>query len=338
MDLLMDVGSSNIKWKIYEEGKGTGEGSIPFPAPLRDEYPYFEVDGEESIGCVQKIIRLFSPSRTFFSVQMHGYILLKNGKPVTPYISWRDKRGEGITPHFSITQEYGVSLKPNLPRLSLQTLHTDADSFCTLGSFLSYCLTGRNETHITDAAASGFFNVKLKSIDECRLYLPEASFYVKEIGRYASSRIYTPTGDQQASVLGAVSACSEHGNGYVMNLGTAGQLCMISEKFIRGDFESRPYFYGKTLCTVTGLPAGEFLKRQKNADRTQTEEIMYQKYFSALQKLPRRKSILAVGGVTKYHRDLVERVLNRLGLDYFVDEKSGAIEGLKILAGEAEKR
>ncbi len=32
MDLLIDVGSSNIKWKIYEEGKGTGEGSIPFPA------------------------------------------------------------------------------------------------------------------------------------------------------------------------------------------------------------------------------------------------------------------------------------------------------------------
>ena len=102
MDLLIDVGSSNIKWKIYEEGKGTGEGSLPFPVPLRDEYPYFEVDGEEIIGCVQKIIRLFSPSRTFFSVQMHGYILLKNGKPVTPYISWRDKRGEGITPHFPL--------------------------------------------------------------------------------------------------------------------------------------------------------------------------------------------------------------------------------------------
>ena len=109
-------------------------------------------------------------------------------------------------------------------------------------------------------------------------------------------------------------------------------------KIYSGRLRESAVFLRKDALHGDRFARGEFLERQENADRTQTEEIMYRKYFSALQKLPRRKSILAVGGVTKYHRDLVERVLNRLGLDYFVDEKSGAIEGLKILAGEAEKR
>lgn len=80
---------------------------------------------------------------------MHGYVLLKEGREATGYISWRDERGKDLPPDFALTEEYGVRIKPNLPRLSLQAQSVAADEFCTLGSYLVYRLTGKNTTHVT---------------------------------------------------------------------------------------------------------------------------------------------------------------------------------------------
>ena len=327
MDLYIDIGSTNIKWS-----HGKTAGKIPFPAAFDAAYPRYEVRADEIFSIVLNLIDTHRPQRAFFSVQMHGYVLLKEGREATGYISWRDERGKDLPPDFALTEEYGVRIKPNLPRLSLQAQSVTADEFCTLGSYLVYRLTGKNTTHVTDAAASGFYNVKTGARDACRYRLPEAVYRVQEAGRYKDTAVFSPVGDQQASVLGAWKG-RENAEGYVLNLGTAAQLCCTAEGFAAGDFESRPYFGGNTLCTVTGLPGGGYISRTIGTTSAKAlRETLAEAYASALKKLPPRKKIIVTGGVVHYHRILIEETLETLQKAYVLNEGADALAGLKILA------
>ena len=329
MDLYIDIGSTNIKWS-----HGKTAGKIPFPAAFDAAYPRYEVRADEIFSIVLNLIDTHRPQRAFFSVQMHGYVLLKEGREATGYISWRDERGKDLPPDFALTEEYGVRIKPNLPRLSLQAQSVTADEFCTLGSYLVYRLTGKNTTHVTDAAASGFYNVKTGARDACRYRLPEAVYRVQEAGRNKDTAVFSPVGDQQASVLGAWKG-RENAEGYVLNLGTAAQLCCTAEGFAAGDFESRPYFGGNTLCTVTGLPGGGYISRTIGTTSAKAlRETLAEAYASALKKLPPRKKIIVTGGVVHYHRILIEETLETLQKAYVLNEGADALAGLKILAEE----
>lgn len=318
-DLYIDIGSTNIKWKR--------EGQIfqtSFPAPVLANNNRFEVDAEEIFNIVRSLIK--DDDRVFFSVQMHGYVLLKDGLAVSNYISWRDERGANSAPAFTISKEYGVDIKPNLPRLSLQTQTVEFDEFCTLGSYLVYRLTGNNQTHISDAGPSGFYNVYTREQDKTAFKLPKATYTVQPVGYYGETLVYTPVGDQQASILGAVG---KDFNGYVLNLGTASQLCEILDGFVCGEFESRPYFDGKTLCTVTRLIGGGVI-----AEKTD-EEIylsLVKEYATALKKLPVCSRLVATGGLIKYRKKLLCKVLDELGVSYSFNENCDALAGLEILA------
>lgn len=331
MDLFIDVGSTNIKW-MDESGKAN---RLPFPAPERSDYPFFEVDAEKIYADIEEIIRSVLPQRVFFSVQMHGYVLLKRGKAVTKYISWRDERGGKLVPEFSLSAEYGVKIKPNLPRLSLQAQSVEADEFCTLGSYLVYRLTGINKTHITDGAASGFFNVVKRTSDKAPYSLFRVAYSVEEAGRYAASRIFTPVGDQQAAILGAKKRAEANGfkDCYILNLGTAAQLCAISKRFVSGDFESRPYFNGETLCTVTKLLGGGYLhERAGKKSEAELAEELYVDYAAAMKKLPERNRLLITGGVVAHRRRLLEKVGERLGRECMFNDSCDALDGLKIIS------
>ncbi|MBQ8885217.1 MAG: hypothetical protein IJY62_02450 [Clostridia bacterium] len=326
MDLFIDIGSTNFKWAFSDFPEKTY--ATPFPAPLRAEYPYFEVSASAISSLVKDVIDKSQPQRVFFSVQMHGYVLLKNGCPVTEYVSWRDERGASFSPAFTLTKEHGVDLKPNLPRLSLEAQTVEFDEFCTLGSYLVKSLTGINATHITDAAPSGFYNVKTRTAEEVPFRLPEALYSVDAVGMYGSSEIYSPIGDQQAAVLGATQAVGGF-DGYILNLGTAGQLCLVEKGFVSGEFESRPYFSGRTLCTITRLPGGGVISKHTDGE---IAERLVEEYGAARKKLPVRDKVLATGGLVKYRRELIETVLGRLGLRYEMNSESDALAGLSILA------
>ncbi len=321
MDLLIDVGSTNIKFQCNGEA-----GSVLFPAPKRYDGLFYEVDREKLFAEVEQIVDRFCAERVFFSVQMHGYLLARGGRFVTDYVSWRDKRGEGQTPAFSLTPEYGVHIKPNLPRLSLQTYKETADEFFTLGSYLVYRLTGVNASHITDLAPSGFYNTATRRADDVAYKLPREHYEVQKIGDYKSSSVYSPVGDQQAAVFGAWKE-----NCYILNLGTAGQMCTVSEDFVSGAFESRPYFGGKTLCTVTGIAGGAAIGDFAGRAR-ELEKFLYAEYRSAADKLPERDYIIVCGGVARYHEELLAGVLKRMNLPYEFYKESDALCGLQKIA------
>lgn len=340
--LLIDLGSTNIKYQLREGEKSLSHGSVPFPSPCLDDGIRFEVPLGKILDAVGKILTENEADELFLSVQMHGFILADaQTRTLTEYISWRDKRGTAYCSQTVIPKDSGESAKPNLPFLSLLSireenaeLYDKAAHFFTLGSYLAYFLTGKNVAHITDVAASGFYNVRKRSlqVSPYRVRIPEASYQVLSLGKFRGVSVFTPCGDQQCAVLGAGARENE----YVLNLGTAAQLCCLAECYVEGDFESRPYFGGNTLCTVTGLIGGGEMSKFSGSEETLAERL-YENYAAAITRLPRRDGILITGGVVGYRRETLCRVAERLKLPYRFHEGADALEGLDKLSKEQEK-
>jgi sugar (pentulose or hexulose) kinase len=115
--------------------------------------------------------------------------------------------------------------------------------------------------HITDAAASGFFNLKSKAWDDemiCMLdkslILPLVHSDVTRIG-YSSKfllDVFTEVGDQQASLYGTEMETGK----IIVNIGSGRQVADFKEPSQpRGDIQIRPYFGGKEIRTITHLPS-----------------------------------------------------------------------------------
>lgn len=331
-NLYIDIGSTNIK-SLEDGGKIE---RIPFPAPVLNENGKYEVNPFEIVGAVRRVVDSSSAERVFFSTQMHGYLLADgNGNLLTNYISWRDRRAETFHISLPMKKENGVDMKPNLPRAGVEAvkrerpdLFAQAKEFFTLGSYVAFSLTKRNASHITDLAASGFYNVKNRSTEQSFLCLPKAYYDVAPVGEYGGKTIYAPVGDTQCAAIG-----SGGDDGYVLNLGTAAQCLTRAEGFVCGDFESRPYFNGATLCTVTGLPGGGVIGAGKEDGLC---DKLYGAYSAALRRLPERKKIVAIGGTVRFHRELIENVLRRIGLPFSIRDGEDALSGLQKIAAENE--
>ena len=220
----------------------------------------------------------------YVSGQMGGYVIEKSGQ--FEIVSWQDQRSlqpqfernrielEHWLKHSSAFTETGSELRPGLPFLSLAVSQpypspsTHASPFRSVISFVTSYLTSfeANAMHITDAAASGFFNLKDKVWDEeligkldGSLILPMVHSEVSRIG-YSSKfgfEVFTGVGDQQASLLG-----TEIDQGkIVVNIGTGGQVAGFQEDSpLEAKFQIRPYFNGREIRTITHLPSGRALK------------------------------------------------------------------------------
>lgn len=337
-DLYIDVGSTNVKY-------ATDDGNVrskPFPNPSRNDEPYFEVPIEKILSVVKEIIAKEKDAENIWlSVQMHGYVLSDEAHtPLTPYISWRDKRFLTLNEEypFTIEKSYGTREKPNLAPFGIytiakekQTLFARARYFDTLGSYLYFALTGVFATHLTDACASGFYSLSgnKNALTEQKpfslLRFPAAETAVCARGTYDGKRVFVPVGDQQASIFGVAPRKNE----VVLNTGTAAQLCTVEDGVPLGDFETRPYFSGKTLCTVTGLIGGAVYDQK-------TEGEICENYASAIEKLPKKEKLVAVGGLAEYHAEAFRRIGKAISNQYELKTNTGAIKGLMNLANKNE--
>lgn len=334
--LYIDVGSTWIKWR---EDSGEREGEVKkarFPDRIDMPSPFYEVRIDEIVRIIEEIIEGTESESVYISVQMHGYLLGdRRGNLLTEYISWQDKRGKLVEFDGALPKRSGTAIKDNLPLLSINAMKTlkpeiygRFEEFFTLGSYIAYRLTGNNVTHITDAAATGFYDsVTCKSNVEDFL-VPCAMKEVCIAGRYKDRKIYSPVGDQQASVLGA----GGDGKGYILNIGTAAQVCAIAEGYTEGEYESRPYFKDRTLCTVTNRLGGAYLR--ENEEDPNLVHKLKSNYGEAIERLPKRDYILVTGGAMKYYGDVVKEALKPYGLEIKVNDSADALSGLKKLAEE----
>ncbi len=221
------------------------------------------------------------------SAQMHGFVLKRNGV-FGNYISWQDKRSMHDECHTfdklcktipsEIMMRSGMRLKTEMALCNLRSiLSTEGiikvsdseDSFelFTLGSYVTYMLTGKNATHASAAVPTGLFDVETGKVNEALLTLVGLDGLIMPqvmpfgaTGYYGDIPIYTEVGDHTAVLAGAdVDA------GYInMNMGTTSQVSCLAhgfhEEFYTKNYELRPYFDGKLVKVATKLPGGRSLQ------------------------------------------------------------------------------
>ena len=339
--LYIDIGSTDIKYRTDGE---RDPRKVPFPM-TRAREPFFEADAEQIFRTIARIIaRCPTAEKVLFSVQMHGYILRMRTGEILPYVSWRDRRAREMFAageyERTLLPMSGTSYKANLAPVSLQYRQraegldlADISEFYTLGSYLAFRLTGRNAAHITDAAASGFFDVYGNSTSPWGFRLPQALSEVRPIGEFEGKKIYPAVGDQQAAIASLPAHILRKCD--ILNLGTAAQLCCVGEEYLafgESCLECRPFFGGRYLYTATGLLGGGWLRG--NGTQPSAAERLAQSYARAIGKLPRRSALAVIGGgVAVHYAQLLRDALARLGIGYRM-VSADAADGLESIIEE----
>jgi len=332
--LLVDVGSTFIKYNVYNEisKKVLLYDKVAFPSPNLNKGCFFSVPISkinESIDLILEATQKFNCTKMFFCVQMHGYILRYTDNSFSDYISWRDNSGDISDVRLKNIDfnDMGTSLKRNLPLVKLAFKDISGEFF-TLGSYIVWRLTKKNATHITDAAATGFFYAESGKRNEFaeNLRMPKVYTDITPVGNYRDMIIYTAVGDHQSSFLGSGAADKK----YLLNIGTAIQIsCVHSGDYPDGEYEKRPYFDKKRLYTVSGLVGGGKIYDGEGCDE------LFSQILNAIKHLPPKKElILGGGGSEKFYRFLKEKN-EELGLKCSLAKENIGIEGLKMISNSA---
>lgn len=291
--IAIDIGSSYIKSAVLDPS-GVGllvQDKLPaIPKIVHTDPHLFELPAQAIVDKVRRIIDGYAAAYpgiggVLLSTQMHGFVYSCGGEDV--YVSWQDTRclkpmDSGGTSYLDYLKTLlspidmahcGVYLKPSLGLCNLYALLPErpADGVLyTLGSYILAALTGNNVCHISNAAPLGLADARTGQWD--RTILEKLGFGDMTLPRIAASdfevcgvyrcpingqdiALYPDFGDQQAAILG----CMAGDRDVVVNIATAAQLAQITDSFMPGPYEIRPYFEGKYLNVISNMPGGRNL-------------------------------------------------------------------------------
>ena len=138
-------------------------------------------------------------------------------------------------------------------------------SFCTIMDYFGMYLTGRKKPliHVSNAAGLGFFDSRKMRFEKEKLaemgvdtnWLPDVCTEIEKLGTYRGRTVTTAIGDNQASFLGAAG---DEENILLVNMGTGGQISVLSGQYFSGDgIEARPFLNGKYLLAGASLCGGK---------------------------------------------------------------------------------
>lgn len=328
--LGIDVGASYIKGAVLNLAEMRLEAvrRTPFPGFIAGKpAAYREVDPNEIIDRTRGLVDSFRASASecggiVFSGQMHGLITVDStGKALSNFISWQDERG--LTPHPSARGTYfelvaskvsaperrllGNELRPNLPLVTLFWLSRNKQLSrrtaypCSLMDFIVANLSrSRPVTEASNGAATGALNVASRCWDYeliARLQLgglcwPAIRDFRTVAGctRLHGKEVpcYVPVGDQQAAIVGACLQPEE----LSINIATGSQVSCLAATFESGDHQTRPFFDGTFLKTITHIPAGRALNsivsllRELDGQRSLDANESWAYIESAVHKVP----------------------------------------------------
>ena len=279
---LLDIGGTDIKSCIYS----ADNNEISFlkrtktPNLLKPSSVKREIDPnallKEVYGHLAEIKSLnLAINGLLVSGQMGGWIITDQiNTPLSNIVSWQDLRSTINQGSLNIDSKFiqlnGGEFRAGLPLLGLLTdFHesklTNKTRFHTLTSFIAASLSQDYQylIHETDIASSGMYNIYdniyfSELIKELKEYIsfPEVCKSLTTIGYsdLLNCAVYTPVGDQQASLYGA----RLDRDSIVINIGTGGQVSKIYGDQISKN-QVRPYFFGQKIETITHLPAGRLI-------------------------------------------------------------------------------
>lgn len=265
---------------------------VPFPEPLPSLPPSFrEYDPQAALDAVSYLLKdLLAEAGDCEGLvmcsQMHGLVLTTaQGRPLSNLTTWQDQRGLGRHPsgrgtYFDLLsqqitpdefRQMGKELRPGLP---VGVLFWLAEGGRLPGGevipaalpdfILSNLCQALPVTEITNAMSHGLLNLEtlgwhadvITRLGLAGLRWPEIVPQGEVVGWLAvggrSIPCYTPVGDYQAAILGALLREGE----LSLNISTGSQASLLRPGLEFGDFQTRPFFDGRFLACITHIPAG----------------------------------------------------------------------------------
>lgn len=292
--LGIDIGSSSIKGAVLDlsHAKVRTPVSRPFPAPLSGlPTGWIEIDPQAVCCATDEVLATLceqapDAEMLFVSGQMAGLILLDDhANPLTNYLSWRDQRTlDPIDAPISFLEqvrqswqtadylvELGQELHPGSTAALLGWLQSRGQlprhaKPVTIGDFVVSRLVGhRVPMHVTHAI--GLLDLRrddwhwsaLEQLGLSEFALPDLALQEECVGtaKFAGQtlRVFGSYGDQQCALRGAGLQANE----LSLNISTGSQVSRRTTGFQPGPYQSRKYFFGDILDTVTHIPAGRSL-------------------------------------------------------------------------------
>lgn len=322
--LAVDLGTSFIKVAVVDVVTVQIRDVRRIATPARiggTESDVFEIDPQQVLTLVRQLIdellKCCSECQGILICgQMGGLILLDAAyAPVTPYISWCDRRTCRIDSRSrsclsQLEQSLGDQKRSVLgnefqPGLSLPLLDfiqqtqpqqlSESTIPVTLPDYISAALC-QSKPVIEVTNSSGVVSI----IDRCHataliqsagippLAWPAIVEFQHVVGEYRcgehSIPVYPATGDHQTSLAGTLLQQDE----LSINIATGSQVSVLTTDNDCQDFQLRPFFDGLWLKTITNIPAGRaltaVLRLLTEVSRREPSEQDWDYFFSEATK------------------------------------------------------
>jgi sugar (pentulose or hexulose) kinase len=293
--LGIDIGSTTIKGCVLDLARGAVENvrARLFPEPIAGlPSGRFEVDPEAAVKAVRELLVELSKTverceGVFFCSQMGGLVLTDDdNRPLSNYISWRDQRS--LEPHNQGDFSFLESLRSRIDPTDFARIGAELAAGSELSLLFWLAATGalpKNEAfalnlgdyvvaRLCDATPKSEFTLALGAVDLTTRNRPYAMYKrlgLDHVGRPALVDYATPAGsislggrsipcfpavgDHQAALLGAGATEGE----LSINISTGSQVALIEREPRLGNYQTRCFFNGEYLNTITHLPAGRSL-------------------------------------------------------------------------------
>jgi len=294
--IALDLGTTFIKGAVLDlDGLRLHHiQRLPFPNPV-PHLPtlFYEVDPNQVVATVRTLIAdllTHAPDceGIVMCTQMHGLVLCnEQGEALSNVITWQDQRV--LTPHPAgdgsyferlrgqlSTQErrqLGNELQPSRPLCFLYWLAQNGQlpPAAIPAGIPDFVIANLCNTvprmELTSGAAHAALNLETLDwhqpmIDRLglgNLQWPQLVTFGEVVGTLAiegkTLPFYTPVGDHQCALVGAFLGTDE----LSLNISTGSQVSLLTEQLTLGDYQTRPFFDGRFLNTITGVPAGRAL-------------------------------------------------------------------------------
>jgi sugar (pentulose or hexulose) kinase len=268
---------------------------LPFPEPLRGLDPAFrEFDPLEIVAVTRALLdRLLQQAPDAEGLvmcsQLHGMVLTDDhGQAVSNAINWQDQRALQPFPggHGSYFDEInrrltteerhqlGNEARPGVPLCYLFWLAQNGrlpPQSAVASALPNYVIAnlcgGAPKTDVTNAFAHGALNVEtldwhrpiIQNLGLDTVRWPEIVPQGTVLGEYwVGSRrlpVFAPVGDYHCSQVGAFLDEGE----LSVNISTGSAVIQLARGCEFGDFQTRPWFDGRFLKTITHIPGGRAL-------------------------------------------------------------------------------
>lgn len=294
--LAIDVGTSFIKVAVLDldELQVTHVRRLPTPDPVAGLPPRcIEIDAEAVVAAVRELIEQLVPLASdchgiVMTGQMGGVVLTnERGEALSNYLSWRDQRllepypastgasyfdvvkqrlsptvqrqlGHEIRPGLALALLFWLAEQRQLPRepampvlladfVLARLCHAPPRTEATQAVGTINLETG--DWHHEAIAMLGLDGLRWQKLIDFRE--PVGEFRIA--GR--SLPCYPEVGDHQCSLAGALLGEDE----LSLNISTGSQVSRLADRWQTGDYQTRPFFEGRFLNTITNLPGGRAL-------------------------------------------------------------------------------